>query len=225
MKPAGAVDMEANRPAFEAIAQQLSDYAPSDVYNCDETGLYLKVVSNPKYRLLDLDLTVESKLEVSYHGTGYMTSDIFLAWLLAFDQSMEGRKVALLMDNAPGHGKEDLLDRKPRNIPLDAVIIMSFKVKYGRLIIPVISYFRHQQEDAAKVRIPKGHLWACWPEAWDKGTTSAIRNCFARVPVLPDAMREALKNAAAAANDAPDIELAQLRAELVQLYLDVTPWS
>jgi hypothetical protein len=42
----GDVDMEANRPAFEAIARQLSDYAPSDVYNCDETGLYLKVVSN-----------------------------------------------------------------------------------------------------------------------------------------------------------------------------------
>jgi hypothetical protein len=42
----GDVDMEANRPAFEAIARQLFDYAPSDVYNCDETGLYLKVVSN-----------------------------------------------------------------------------------------------------------------------------------------------------------------------------------
>ena len=55
-------------------------------------------------------MDVESKLDVSYHGTGYMTSDIFLAWLLAFDQDMAGRRIALLMDNAPGHGKEDLLD-------------------------------------------------------------------------------------------------------------------
>jgi hypothetical protein len=42
----GSVDMEANRPMFEAIAAQLSDFAPSDIYNCDETGLYLKVMSN-----------------------------------------------------------------------------------------------------------------------------------------------------------------------------------
>ncbi|KAF9931266.1 hypothetical protein FBU30_010495, partial [Linnemannia zychae] len=42
----GDVDIEANRPAFEAIAQELSGYTPSDIYNCDETGLYLKVMSN-----------------------------------------------------------------------------------------------------------------------------------------------------------------------------------
>jgi hypothetical protein len=189
-----------------------------------------------KYRPLDLDMDVEAKLDVSYHGTGYMTSDIFLAWLLAFDQDMAGRRIALLMDNAPGHGKEDLLDRHLRNItiirlpknttsvsqPLDAGIIMSFKVKYGRLMIPIISHFRHQQ-NSANAKIPRGPLWACLPEAWDRVSTSTIRNCFARVPVLPDAMRESLKTAAIAANEAPDIELAELRVELVQVYPDLAP--
>lgn len=42
----GDVDMELHRPAFEAIAQQLSHYSPCDIYNYDETGLYLKVLSN-----------------------------------------------------------------------------------------------------------------------------------------------------------------------------------
>lgn len=41
----GGVDMEFNRPLFEAIAQQLSGFALRDIYNCDETGLYLKVLS------------------------------------------------------------------------------------------------------------------------------------------------------------------------------------
>jgi hypothetical protein len=41
----GYVDIEAHRPAFQAIAEQLKAYQPQDVYNCDETGLYLKVVS------------------------------------------------------------------------------------------------------------------------------------------------------------------------------------
>lgn len=42
----GDVDMEFHKPAFETIARQLSRYAPHDIYNCDETGLYLKVLSN-----------------------------------------------------------------------------------------------------------------------------------------------------------------------------------
>jgi hypothetical protein len=42
----GDVDMELHRPAFEAIAGQLVGYHPSNVYNCDETGLYLKVMSS-----------------------------------------------------------------------------------------------------------------------------------------------------------------------------------
>lgn len=99
---------------------------------------------------------------------------------------------------------------------------MSFKVKYGRLMIPIISHFRHQH-DSAKAKIPKGPLWLCLPEAWDRVSTAAIRNCLARVPVLPDAMREALKTAGIAANEAPDIELAELRVEPVQVYPDHGP--
>jgi hypothetical protein len=42
----GSVDMELNGPKFEDIANHLSDYHPSNIYNCDETGLYLRVLSN-----------------------------------------------------------------------------------------------------------------------------------------------------------------------------------
>jgi hypothetical protein len=43
---AGSVNMEEHKEAFDAIADRLSAYAPRDIYNCDETGLYLKVMSN-----------------------------------------------------------------------------------------------------------------------------------------------------------------------------------
>lgn len=38
--------MELNGPKFQDIANHLSDYHPSNIYNCDETGLYLRVLSN-----------------------------------------------------------------------------------------------------------------------------------------------------------------------------------
>ncbi|KAG0371813.1 hypothetical protein BGX24_001145 [Mortierella sp. AD032] len=200
----GDVDMEFHRPAFEAIAEQLPAYDPSNVYNCDETGLYLKVMPNrtlsidrvTAYRPLDLDLEVETQLDISYHGTGYMTTEIFL-------------------DNIT-------LVRLPKNTtsasqPLDAVIIMSFKVKYSRLMIPVVSHYRHF-DDTSKAKIPRGPLWACLPQAWSRVSLSCILNCFARVPVLPTAMQDYLKMAAMEIT--PDDEFFNLKRELAELYPD-----
>ena len=42
---AGDVDMVKHGPLFEDIARQLYKFEPADIYNCDETGLYLKVLS------------------------------------------------------------------------------------------------------------------------------------------------------------------------------------
>jgi hypothetical protein len=108
----------------------------------------------------DLDPDVKAKLDTSFGGSGYMTTELFTTWLLAFDAAMDGRQIALLMDNAPGHGKEGGLEQQLRNIrlirlpknttsvsqPLDAGIIMSFKVKYSRLMIPVMSYYYHERK-------------------------------------------------------------------------------
>ena len=42
----GDVDMALNKPKFDAIAKELESFHSSDIYNCDETGLYLKELSN-----------------------------------------------------------------------------------------------------------------------------------------------------------------------------------
>ena len=91
---------------------------------------------------------------------------------------------------------------------------MSFKVKYSRLMVSIISKCRHEQQ-SIKARIPRAPLWDCLPQAWDNVSVSCIRNCFARVPVLPEAARQALKNSAF---DMPDNELHHLQAELLTLY-------
>lgn len=162
-----------------------------------------------------------------------MTSDIFLVWLKALDRDMEmeGRKIALLMDNAPGHGKDDTVNphlnniqliRLPKNTtsvsqPLDAGIIMSFKVKYSRLMLPTMSYYYHEKKSGAKPKIPKAALWACLPTAWNDVSVSTIRNCFARVPVIPKVMQEALK---CTLQDVPDREMAMLREKLAEMFPD-----
>ena len=42
----GDVDMVLNKPKFDEIAKQLEAFDPRDIYNCDETGIYLKALSN-----------------------------------------------------------------------------------------------------------------------------------------------------------------------------------
>lgn len=42
----GSVDLESCRTQIEEIKQRLATFHPNDVYNCDETGLYLKAQSN-----------------------------------------------------------------------------------------------------------------------------------------------------------------------------------
>ncbi|KAG0251145.1 hypothetical protein BGZ95_006986, partial [Linnemannia exigua] len=133
------------------------------------------------------------------------------------------------MDNGPGHEVGDTLDRHLTNTtivrlppnttsvsqPLDAGIIMSFKVKCSRLMIQIVSEYSHLQ--GRNARVPRVRLWGCLSLAWDRVTTYAIQNCFERVPVLPDAMKDLLKAVANAASEAPDFELLQLKAQLMQL--------
>jgi hypothetical protein len=114
------------------------------------------------------------------------------------------------------------LIRLPKNTtsvsqPLDAGVIMSFKVKYSRFMIPVISRYHHDQK-TAKAHVPRGVLWACFPQAWNRVTLSCIRNCFAKVPVFRVAMQEYLKDAPK--ETTPDAELVQLRNELAELCPD-----
>ena len=61
-------------------------------------------------------MDVEARLDTSFRCTRYMTSPLFLGWLESFDLDMVGRRMVLLMDNAPGHGKEAEVEERLQNI-------------------------------------------------------------------------------------------------------------
>jgi len=73
-----------------------------------------------------------------------MTGLLFQEWLSWFDRRMAGRRVLLVVDNAPSHSlggipleHTQLLFLPPRTTslaqPLDAGIIAAFKLRYRRL--------------------------------------------------------------------------------------------
>lgn len=46
---AGSVDMDAIKPELDEITQICSEYRPNNIYNCDETGPYLKELNSKSY--------------------------------------------------------------------------------------------------------------------------------------------------------------------------------
>ena len=56
-----------------------------------------------------LDEETHARLKTCLRGSGYMTYELFKEWLEEFDTAMEleGRRIALVMDNVPGHGTDD----------------------------------------------------------------------------------------------------------------------
>ncbi|KAI8598761.1 hypothetical protein EDD21DRAFT_417446 [Dissophora ornata] len=53
--------------------------------------------------------------------------------------------------------------------------------------------YRTALSPKAKVRVPDGELWAHLAPVWNAVTTQTIRNCFAKVPVIPEWMTGRLK--------------------------------
>ncbi|GJJ71553.1 hypothetical protein EMPS_03903 [Entomortierella parvispora] len=259
----GDVDMVKNAPLFKAIADGLTGISPRDIYNCDETGLYLKALSNrtlsdtsvkgkklirgarvsilaccnadgtdkrplfvlSAHRPQGLDEDTQAVMMTDFAGSGYMTQELFQEWLDVFDADMkeQGRKIVLLMDNAPGHGKLEqyhltnitivFLPPKTTSVaqPLDAGIIRSYKTKYTRHMIRVTANYRGS--NGLQSTVVK--YWPCLVKAWDDVTKTTIRNCFAHVPTIPPELRSELRTTQ---EDDIDKEMEQLKQELMKLY-------
>ena len=159
-----------------------------------------------------------------------MTYGLFKEWLEEFDTAMGlvGRRIALVVDNAPGHGTDDgwlknitLVRLPPKTTsvsqPLDAGIIRSFKVKYSRHMIRIISHHR-APAGSYQVSVPNNLFWSCFAKAWDDVTETTIRICFAHVPTIPAAMQVELRVPTENTIDSKDKEMESLKQELKALY-------
>ncbi|KAF8918268.1 hypothetical protein BGZ58_004882, partial [Dissophora ornata] len=185
------VDVGRRKDAFAEIAQRLSHYKPEDIYNCYETGLYLKLLRNRSLttskkghssRLCNrvaahqprgLDNALHPRFKFHFRGSGYMTSVLFLEWLTGLDTQMEeaGRKIVLVMDNAPGKYNFNLATAGCRD--------------YSRHMVRVIS--QHcQQAETDDIKVPNAEFYKCVADTWDDATVATMRNCFAHVPSSPE---------------------------------------
>ena len=129
-------------------------------------------------------------------------------WLKALDEQLE-RKSLLLLDSCPAHSRIDFLDeeketpwkhlrivRLPINStsvtqPLDAGVISVFKRAFLEQLCQETSYIR--TDEHKRKNISNGEAWTFIPSAWKHLKPRTLRSCFAKTPVLPESMREAIK--------------------------------
>lgn len=131
-----------------------------------------------------------------------------MKWLEDMDDQME-RKTLLLLDSCPAHTRIDYRDeenktpwkylrivRLPVNStsvtqPLDAGVISVFKRAFLEQLSQETSFIR--TDDNKKKNISNGEAWTLIPSAWGHLKPRTLRSCFAKTPVLPDNIREAIK--------------------------------
>jgi hypothetical protein len=140
--------------------------------------------------------------------SGWMNQDLFMEWLQNFDDQLS-ESTLLLLDSCPAHNNIDMRDpdnripwkhlvirrlpvnSTPKTQPLDAGVISVFK----RAFLEILSNETHLIRNYdSRTCISNGEAWSLIPHAWNRVKAQTLRNCFAKVPVLPDEMREQLRS-------------------------------
>ena len=119
-----------------------------------------------------------------------MTGNIFSSWLLDFDKSMRGKKVALVLDGASSHfniqlENVNLFFLNPNTTthcqPLDQGIIQQMKQRYRKkLLFHQVSCFDKKIE--FKISLKKAVEWLVL--SWRSIEKDSISKCFAKAKVI-----------------------------------------
>jgi hypothetical protein len=123
-----------------------------------------------------------------------MTGRVFERWLKAFDRRMTGRKVILLIDNAPSHAvnavelQNTTIRFLPPNTtsriqPMDAGIIMSFKRHYRSQFVKWLLEQYESRTNQNNLDVLTAIQFIV--NAWNNVTSMAIFNCFRHTKLLP----------------------------------------
>jgi len=137
-----------------------------------------------------------NSLGVMYEANAkaWMTGRVFERWLKAFDQRITGRKVILLIDNAPSHAVNAVELRNttirflPPNTtsriqPMDAGIIMSFKRHYRSQFVKWLLEQYESRTNQKNLDVLTAILFIV--NAWNNVTSMTIFNCFRHTKLLP----------------------------------------
>jgi len=131
-------------------------------------------------------------LGVAYKNNqkAWMTGVIFEEWLQDFDRSLNGRKIALVLDNAASHIDVDLenitlvfLDPNTTSVcqPLDQGIIKTFKTIYRSKILH--TYIDADDEGrSVDINLKMGMEWIV--ESWKDMKITTFVNCFKKSGIM-----------------------------------------
>ena len=139
-----------------------------------------------------------------YHNAkGWMTGAVFDLWLSEWNRELykQKRKIALLVNNAPGHIADDydnieLVFLPPNTTsklqPLDQGIISWVKREYRRLITVEYVAGCDQKEDVKTIMKAFDFAVACenTVKAWDKCSQQTIANCFTKAGFIAGPLPE-----------------------------------
>lgn len=164
----------------------------------------LLVIGKSKRPRCFKNFRVELYADYKFNKKAWMTGLIFSEWLNDFNKKMkiQGRKVLLLLDNAPSHTVPQVEDRENATTlglsnveihflppattshiqPMDAGVIQAFKCHYRRQqvqhIVDAIDGNRPPQ-----VTLNNAIRFAKY--AWDSVSPEVIRNCYRHTGILP----------------------------------------
>ncbi|KAH9051911.1 hypothetical protein Ae201684P_017391 [Aphanomyces euteiches] len=146
-----------------------------------------------------------AELGLNYQSSkkGWMNAEIFNTYLKSLNKMIgeQGRKVLMLIDNAPPHRVFDTTDLSHVNVkmlpknttaylqPQDAGIIASFKSKIKQrqlenALEQVNSVVAGRQDRLYEVPLDLAMKWA--RDAWQSVSQSTVTNCWARTGILDD---------------------------------------
>ena len=143
-------------------------------------------------------------LNYRWNSKGWMTNDLFSAWLQTLNEKMkkEKRNILLFVDNAPSHKKMELSNISLRFLPpkttsmlqpLDQGIIQAFKLQYRKqqyrhIVMEMERTEKNGPEIMGSVNILQAIMWA--DQAWKAVTPMTITKCFKKVGFQTESTQE-----------------------------------
>ena len=134
----------------------------------------------------------------------WMNSELFEEWVKELDRKfgIEGRKIALVIDNCPAHPEVsglkwvELIFLPPNTTsitqPMDQGVIRSLKAKYRSLAVK-----KQIQNLEKKSELPKFSILTAMTmlrKAWDSIPNKRFTNCFKKAGISTEAMERALND-------------------------------
>lgn len=170
-----------------------------------------------------------------WNKKAWMLTSLFEEWLVDFDRQMKGRRVVLLLDNAPTHITRSIELRNtrvhflPPNTtshiqPMDAGIIKAFKARYRS---QVVEHFIQCAEKSEAQTIDIRRAISMIKKAWNDLPPSIILNCWRHVQIMATSCSAAVAStpeciANDCDGDTDDLPLSVLREALNRIPTDTT---